>query len=167
MSISRRQFVRQGAAVTAGFVGLQRLLVRAVARGSAVEPDADLQPYLNEVEGYGPLVTDPKQIMDLPKGFSYKVLSRSGMKMDDGFLEPALPDGMAPVSGPERARHPGPQSRTAADSPARRAPTASTTRCCRRSTGSSSTTTARGGRIKAARRRSSTTRRRAAWSASS
>jgi secreted PhoX family phosphatase len=99
MSISRRQFVRQGAAVTAGFMGLERLLSSQAPPGFG-RGGTDLQGYLSEVEGYGPLLNDPRQIMDLPKGFSYKILSRSGMKMDDGFVKPAGPDGMAPFAGP-------------------------------------------------------------------
>ena len=96
MTFSRRQFVHS-AAVTAGFVGLGRYLS---AQGRVGGPPSELQPYLNEVEGYGPLVPDPKQIMDLPKGFSYRVLSRAGDRMDDGHRVPAAPDGMAAFPGP-------------------------------------------------------------------
>lgn len=98
MNLSRRQFVRQGAAVTAGFVGLGRWLDAQGRPGSAAP---DLQPYRNEVHGYGPLVADPKQILDLPQGFSYRVISRVGDLMDDGFRVPAMPDGMAAFPGPD------------------------------------------------------------------
>ena len=98
MAISRREFVRHGAAVTAGFVGLGRYLAAQARAGGP--PSTDLQPYLNEVEGFGPLVPDPKQLLDLPKGFSYKVLSHTGDRMDDGFRVPAMPDGMAAFPGP-------------------------------------------------------------------
>ena len=37
--------------------------------------------------------------MNLPKGFTYKILSRKGDKMDDGLLLPAAPDGMAAFPG--------------------------------------------------------------------
>jgi len=52
-------------------------------------------------EGYGPLIKDPKKIIDLPKGFSYKIISRAGEKMIDGFYVPAFPDGMGTFPGPE------------------------------------------------------------------
>ena len=45
--------------------------------------------------GYGPLLKDPKGIFDLPKNFSYKVISKAGDHMSDGFLVPGDPDGMA------------------------------------------------------------------------
>ena len=97
MAISRRQFV-QGAAVSAGFLGLGRYL-HAQGRGAAAAAPPEIQPYLNEVEGYGPLVADPHRILDLPKGFSYKVLSRTGDTMSDGLRVPAAPDGMAAFPG--------------------------------------------------------------------
>jgi secreted PhoX family phosphatase len=41
-----------------------------------------------------PLVRDPKRIVDLPPGFSYRVLSRRGDRMSDGYRVPACPDAM-------------------------------------------------------------------------
>ena len=106
MGISRRQFVR-GAAVSAGFLGLSRHLhaqARGAApvqgRGAVPPPPPEIQPYINEVEGYGPLVADPRRILDLPKGFSYRILSRTGDAMADGLRVPAAPDGMAAFPGP-------------------------------------------------------------------
>ncbi|SNY95431.1 alkaline phosphatase PhoX [Flagellimonas pacifica] len=40
------------------------------------------------------LKLDPKGYLDLPEGFSYKVISKSGEKMSDGLLVPGRPDGM-------------------------------------------------------------------------
>lgn len=40
------------------------------------------------------LIKDPKGYLDLPEGFSYKVISRSGNKMSDGLMVPGRPDGM-------------------------------------------------------------------------
>jgi uncharacterized protein len=48
----------------------------------------------NEVFGYGPLLPDPNNLIDLPKGFSYRVISRYGNLMDDGFVVPNAGDGM-------------------------------------------------------------------------
>jgi uncharacterized protein len=51
-------------------------------------------PSQNEVAGYGPLLPDPDNLIDLPKGFSYRVISRFGNLMDDGFAVPSAGDGM-------------------------------------------------------------------------
>lgn len=44
--------------------------------------------------GYGPLVKDPAGMLDLPEGFSYRVLSRLGNAMSDGGAVPDKADGM-------------------------------------------------------------------------
>lgn len=44
--------------------------------------------------GYGALRPDPAGFLDLPEGFSYRVLSRLGDKMDDGGTVPDRADGM-------------------------------------------------------------------------
>ncbi|MGB6867562.1 MAG: alkaline phosphatase PhoX [Candidatus Aminicenantaceae bacterium] len=51
--------------------------------------------------GFGPLRKDRKKVLDLPKDFSYKVISKGGDKMDDGFYVPYLADGMATFPGPD------------------------------------------------------------------
>ncbi|MXP30374.1 DUF839 domain-containing protein [Erythrobacter jejuensis] len=43
---------------------------------------------------YGPLVEDPAGLLDLPAGFSYRVLSKLGDPMDDGGTVPDAADGM-------------------------------------------------------------------------
>ncbi|AZI38219.1 DUF839 domain-containing protein [Caenibius tardaugens NBRC 16725] len=43
---------------------------------------------------YGPLEKDPQALLDLPKGFTYKVISRFGDAMDDGGMVPDNADGM-------------------------------------------------------------------------
>lgn len=48
----------------------------------------------SEVAGYGPLLRDPNNLLDLPRGFSYQVISRFGNLMDDGFTVPNAGDGM-------------------------------------------------------------------------
>ena len=40
------------------------------------------------------LVPDPNNYLDLPEGFSYKVIAKAGQKMSDGFFVPGRPDGM-------------------------------------------------------------------------
>ena len=43
---------------------------------------------------YGPLQKDPLALLDLPQGFTYRVVSRMGDAMDDGGTVPDLADGM-------------------------------------------------------------------------
>lgn len=80
----RRQFLKGSGSVAIGFAGLHRLL----------SLDAVAQPYQNQVTQLGKLVTDPHRIMDLPEGFTYKVLSSTGDMMSDGLKTPGSPDGM-------------------------------------------------------------------------
>ena len=89
MLSSRRAFLQSAAAVTIGFHGLQRLL----AGGTADAPPP--------ADGFGPLEPDPQGILDLPRGFSYQVISRVGESMEDGLLVPGKPDGMAAFPGPK------------------------------------------------------------------
>ena len=47
----------------------------------------------------GPLRPDSQQILDLPDGFSYTVVSRAGDTMSDGLKVPIAHDGMAALPG--------------------------------------------------------------------
>lgn len=91
MSHSRRQFMQQGLAFSAGFAGLSTLLRGPSAVGEVLTrtPRA----------GYGPLVPDPAGLIDLPAGFSYTAFSNAGGEMDDGLLIPGKHDGMAAFAG--------------------------------------------------------------------
>ncbi|PKD42458.1 alkaline phosphatase PhoX [Rhodohalobacter barkolensis] len=91
MSISRRNFLKQAGAVSVGFSGLHLLMGAGFGFSSAFNSPA--------AEGYGPLQEDPDGIFDLPDGFSYKIVSRFGEIMDDGFRLPHVPDGMAAFPG--------------------------------------------------------------------
>ncbi len=88
---NRRQFVQIAAGVSAGFLGLKHLFYPGTAAAQLHMP----------VERFGPLVTDPNGIFDLPRGFSYTVVSRLGERMDDGLLVPGAHDGMAAFPGPD------------------------------------------------------------------
>jgi len=55
----------------------------------------------NGASAPGPLRPDPDALLDLPAGFSYRVVSRAGDTMDDGFVVPPAHDGMAAFAGPE------------------------------------------------------------------
>ena len=79
MNLSRRALLT-GLAATTAFTGL--------ARAETAES------YLNEVTAWGPLETDPAGVFDLPRGFSYRILSRAGERMSDGLIVPGKFDGM-------------------------------------------------------------------------
>jgi len=55
---------------------------------------------LASADVYGPLIPDPAGLMDLPQGFSYRVLSRLGDRMSDGATVPDRGDGMGCVALP-------------------------------------------------------------------
>lgn len=88
MSVSRRRFLGT-AAVSLGLAGLRSLFD---ARWLLAAPTYDR---------FGPLLPDPDGILALPEGFSYRIVSRAGERMDDGFLVPARHDGMATFPGPD------------------------------------------------------------------
>ena len=87
-SRSRRDFLKSSGIATLGFLTLQNWVYNAEAFAS---------PKLTA--GYGPLIPDPKGILSLPKGFSYKIISKKGDKMNDGFFVPGKADGMAAFAG--------------------------------------------------------------------
>jgi hypothetical protein len=52
------------------------------------------RPAAGGFAGYGALQRDPAGFLDLPQGFSYRVISRRGDAMDDGGTVPDRADGM-------------------------------------------------------------------------
>ena len=90
MTISRKEFIKQAGAFSLGFTGFQ-ILSNHLSGGRVIPKQAS--------ELLGPLLPDPNGIFDLPKGFSYKIISRAGSTMKDGFILPGRPDGMAAFSG--------------------------------------------------------------------
>lgn len=80
--ISRRNFLSTS---SLAFLGLQSY-GRAASAGRHVDP-------------LGPLQPDPDGLLDLPQGFSYRVLAKRGDRMSDGFKVPGKPDGMAAFPG--------------------------------------------------------------------
>lgn len=101
MQLSRRHFLRQAAAVSVGFGGLQAFLLGACAAPRPAVPRRDGTTSARASADFGPLVSDPAGVFDLPAGFTYRVISRFGDAMDDGFVVPSRPDGMAAFPGPE------------------------------------------------------------------
>ena len=47
--------------------------------------------------GYGPLIEDPRRLLDLPARFSYEILSSAGPRADRGFSIPCSFDGMGAI----------------------------------------------------------------------
>lgn len=74
--LRRRAFLKGG--------GAAALSLATARQGSAEAAIADGQA----------LLADPAGIIDLPEGFSYRVLQRRDEIMDDGFKVPVRPDGM-------------------------------------------------------------------------
>ncbi len=79
--MKRRHFIHQSLYVSVGFIGLSRCTLD--------------RKITEELFRYGPLEKDPDEYIDLPKGFSYNIISREGEEMIDGFLVPGAADGMA------------------------------------------------------------------------
>ena len=78
---SRRKFIKQSIAVSVGFSGLSQYLIGCSTGVQSAESANGL--------------IRSKEWLDLPEGFSYKVISKWGNPMSDGFLVPGLADGMA------------------------------------------------------------------------
>ena len=95
MTLSRRDFlVRTGAAgLTLGIAGSVEALFTA-------NPAAGIR---GPRHGYGPLVPDPRGILDLPADFHYRILSREGEPMrSGGGLVPSRHDGMGSFARSQR-----------------------------------------------------------------
>ncbi len=84
--LDRRAFLHAASAVSVGFLGLRH----ATAASTSARATGLL----------GPLKSDPRGILDLPDGFNYRIISRTGDRMSDGLIVPGVPDGMAAFPGP-------------------------------------------------------------------
>ena len=85
---SRREFLGRGGAAAA---------LLAVAPSAALGATAESSR--NPVVSFGELVTDPNGVVDLPAGFTYKVISLEGTPMSSGPPVPGDHDGMAAFRG--------------------------------------------------------------------
>ena len=88
--ISRRKFLSSTAAISVAFPAL---------RCTSLDTSAT-NVQSGSGSRFGPLLKDPEGIIALPEGFSYKIISRHGEKMSDGFFVPSKHDGMGTLSGP-------------------------------------------------------------------
>ncbi len=100
MRLSRRGFLRAGAAASAGLLvsGSLEALFARVARSAAFQ-----------APGYGPLIADPGGLLDLPAGFGYRAFSTAALRRTDdprfsqrlsnGEWVPPMHDGMGAFPG--------------------------------------------------------------------
>ncbi|ESP92052.1 putative phosphatase [Pseudoalteromonas luteoviolacea 2ta16] len=86
--VTRRQFTKSTVALA--FLGLNSSIL-GCARKQGITPTPT-------TTGYGPLIPDPKGLLDLPEGFSYQVISALNDKMDDGLSVPDNADGMGCIA---------------------------------------------------------------------
>ncbi len=82
---------RRGFLKSSVFAGAASLPLAAILSRSA---NAQVMPF-------GPLVRDPEGILDLPAGFTYRILDREGDRMSDGIAVPPRHDGMAAIELPD------------------------------------------------------------------
>src|ERR1700693_2462285 len=106
MAWSRRTFLRASLLVSTGLIapGGLDVALAAMARGPQ-----------RTAEGFGPLVTDPDGLLDLPAGFRYRMFSPGVLDTDratearfasvltNGEPTPSQHDGMAAFAGPDGA----------------------------------------------------------------
>lgn len=101
MGMDRRQFLKVSglttAAIALGTTGL--LSLGENGRKALAAP----RPTRGSFGGYGPLVKDPGGVLNLPRGFQYRIISEEGGKLSDGRPIPALFDGMAAFQGKNNA----------------------------------------------------------------
>ncbi|GAB2962816.1 PhoX family protein [Streptomyces pseudoechinosporeus] len=111
MSLTRRDFARRSAMTGAGVALVGSVGAFATAPGALATQDTETMGDDAELEnaaerqgggvGYGPLLPDPKGILALPAGFSYRVLTYSGKtKLESGETTPSNHDGTAAFPGP-------------------------------------------------------------------
>lgn len=97
MSLSRREFARNSALTGAGVALTGSVGALATAPGALAAEHG----HGHHEPGYGPLVPDPKGILALPKGFSYRIVTHSGVtELESGETTPSNHDGTAAFEGP-------------------------------------------------------------------
>jgi uncharacterized protein len=84
MALTRRKLLFGSAALAGAALPLHRVFRR---------------PRGGRIGRFGPLLPDPNGVLDLPRGFSYRVVQRSGDTMSDGYVVPGSFDGMGCFEG--------------------------------------------------------------------
>lgn len=87
MDLNRRNFTG----------GLTALAFSGFAQHSILARSGTMMSY----KGHGPLITDPNGLLDLPNGFSYRIISKLRDVMSDGYRVPDRADGMGCFAMPD------------------------------------------------------------------
>ncbi len=92
MYLTRRHFLKNASAAAIALGGWRSLELHA---------QAYTRDPVYGIDKVGKLLADPAGILNLPRGFSYKIIARIGDLMSDGLRMPGAPDGMAafPLAG--------------------------------------------------------------------
>jgi len=85
-NISRKKFIKDVSISAVGILAFSNMLLAA---------EKGLSKVLNII----PIQSDPKGILNLLKGFKYKIISKKGQSMSDGLTVPDHADGMASFNG--------------------------------------------------------------------
>lgn len=116
MPLNRREFTKQSAVAGAGLAltGVVGALATAPEALAADDPETYGAYHGHDHDhdhghghghghrlGYGPLVADPEGMLALPAGFSYRVVTHSGVtRLESGEFTPSNHDGTAAFAGP-------------------------------------------------------------------
>ena len=90
MAMTRRQLLRGSASA-----GLGLLVAGTVESLRLATPALGATVGTGPLDGFGPLITDPAGILDLPANFRYQVVTKAGLALAGGGLVPGRPDGTA------------------------------------------------------------------------
>ncbi|MEU0841992.1 alkaline phosphatase PhoX [Streptomyces sp. NPDC005962] len=101
MAVTRRDFAKRSAYTGAGFALVGSAGVLGTAPGAlASEATGTSEDGGAAALGYGPLVADPKGILALPEGFTYRIITRTGeTTLESGESTPSNHDGTATFEG--------------------------------------------------------------------
>ncbi|MFD0142063.1 MULTISPECIES: alkaline phosphatase PhoX [unclassified Streptomyces] len=109
MPLNRREFAKHSTAAGAGLVLTGSVAALATAPEALATADDRLDDHADDLAasgdrhrlGYGPLVEDPAGVLALPAGFTYRVITHSGVtKLESGEFTPQKHDGTATFAGP-------------------------------------------------------------------
>ncbi|MFI1012151.1 alkaline phosphatase PhoX [Streptomyces sp. NPDC020965] len=101
MSLTRREFSRQSALTGAGVALTGAVGSLATAPGALAADEAAISAGAPGILGYGPLLPDPQGLLALPRGFTYRVITHSGVtRLESGEFTPSGHDGTATFAGP-------------------------------------------------------------------
>ncbi|MGR8011251.1 alkaline phosphatase PhoX [Streptomyces hypolithicus] len=114
MTLTRRDFTARSALTGAAVALTGSVGALATAPGALAADDADETAGAGDAAGdagegagrhghdpgYGPLVADPEGILALPRGFSYRIITHSGVtRLESGEYTPSNHDGTATFEG--------------------------------------------------------------------